>query len=84
MAIKRYTKFPQSQFLDKELDSIVRQANADISDNAAKVTIVSVGNATASGLFVAASSGGLVTRELKYKAVTLSNGTIINLLVTDL
>lgn len=97
MSIKKSVNFPKILNLDKELSSIIRQANRDILDNTnsisnnsklietntGKIGITKVGALAASGLYVATASGGSPTRQLNYRAVTLSDGTILNILLFD-
>jgi hypothetical protein len=93
--IQRNVKFPNVPNMDKELDSIASQANNDIStvNNGLTQTNTNLNNAiksstsqsaaTNSGLYLSATSGGSPTRQLKVKTVTLSDGTTLNVLVTD-
>jgi len=81
--------------MDKELDSITTQVNNDIStvNNGLTQTNTNLNNAiksstsqsaaTDSGLYLSATSGDSPTRQLKVKTVTLSDGSTLNVLVTD-
>jgi division protein CdvB (Snf7/Vps24/ESCRT-III family) len=88
--IKRTNKFPSVKGLDQELDSIVKNANTDISTandnitaNTKSITTEKQSSAALATLFVAVTSAGSPTRELKSKTVTLIDGTTLNVLVTD-
>ncbi|MHB8483268.1 MAG: hypothetical protein ACYDBV_11145 [Nitrospiria bacterium] len=81
--IKRQNKFPNVSGLDQELDSIVKYANTDISANTSLIKKEGQSSAALVGLFVATTSGGSPTRQLKFKTLTLSDGTKLNVLVTD-
>jgi hypothetical protein len=46
-------------------------------------SVVTIGAASASGLFVAGSSGGAVTREMKKRTITCSDGTTFEMLTAE-
>ncbi len=71
--IKRTAKFSQIPNLDSEFDSIIKQIEDKL-----KSTISATSNAT---IFVAITSGGAVTTELKTRTITLPNGETIEVLV---